>query len=219
MPPHRPPRRWHLSGAPTSVQLAEIAASLKSGGVLLLPTDTIYGLHVGAAAAAAVGRLSEIKGRDETKPFIVLAADASQVRSLGLRVDAGRLDALADIWPAPLTVVLPLEAAHRLLLADGDGDPPDHTLHGVTRVDVVTAAGADANAVTGAITEALVQQPYLLSAPRDIASAMRASRLSLASMAPVMVASTSPFDTRWPGSIGLPRNESTPPAVAGTSRS
>ena len=109
MPPHRPPRRWHLSGAPTSVQLAEIAASLKSGGVLLLPTDTIYGLHVVAAAAAAVGRLSEIKGRDETKPFIVLAADASQVRSLGLRVDAGRLDALADIWPAPLTVVLPLE--------------------------------------------------------------------------------------------------------------
>jgi len=102
-------RRWHFSGEPAAIQLAEIAQLLGEGKVVLLPTDTIYGLHALAASEEAVARIAELKGRDETKPFIVLASSIDQLPQLGISAAPEILDALRSIWPAPLTVVLPLQ--------------------------------------------------------------------------------------------------------------
>ena len=101
-------RRWHFDGAPTALQLNEIARLLSGGGVALLPTDTIYGLHARAMDETAVGRIAEIKGRAETKPFVVLASSLDDLAALGVEADPELLQALASIWPAPLTVILPL---------------------------------------------------------------------------------------------------------------
>jgi L-threonylcarbamoyladenylate synthase len=101
-------QRWHFDGAPTALQLSEIARTLGEGKVVLLPTDTIYGLHAVAANANAVARIAELKGRDETKPFIVLATSLDQLPQLGISAAPDILRALASIWPAPLTAVLPL---------------------------------------------------------------------------------------------------------------
>ena len=101
-------RRWQIREAPTVLQLAEIAKALASGAVLLMPTDTIYGLHALALDGNAVARVAEIKGREETKPFIVLASSTDQLQQLGVEADAERIETLASIWPAPLTVILPL---------------------------------------------------------------------------------------------------------------
>ncbi|HUP62152.1 MAG TPA: L-threonylcarbamoyladenylate synthase [Thermoanaerobaculia bacterium] len=101
-------RRWHIGDAPTTLQLNEIAQTLREGGVVLLPTDTIYGLHALAGDADAVARIADIKGRDETKPFIVLAASIEQLREIGIAADPDLLNALDAIWPAPLTAILPL---------------------------------------------------------------------------------------------------------------
>jgi L-threonylcarbamoyladenylate synthase len=90
-------RVFHDTGA-----LAEIAEILLRGGVALLPTDTIYGLHAVAANEAAVARIAELKGRGDDKPFVVIAASADQLRAFGADVPA-QLEAL---WPAPLTAVL-----------------------------------------------------------------------------------------------------------------
>jgi len=82
--------------------IAEIAEILLRGGVALLPTDTIYGLHAVATNEAAVARIAELKGRGDDKPFVVIAASAAQLRDFGAEVPAD----LETLWPAPLTAVL-----------------------------------------------------------------------------------------------------------------
>lgn len=101
-------RRWQIRDAPTALQLTELAKTLASGAVLLMPTDTIYGLHALALDDNAVARIADIKGREETKPFIVLASSTDQLQKLGVEADSDLIDALASIWPAPLTAILPL---------------------------------------------------------------------------------------------------------------
>jgi len=96
-------KRWTIEREPSEAQLAEIAEALTAGGVLLLPTDTIYGLHAVAANREAVARIAAMKERDGAKPFLVLAASAAQLEAMGCVVPA----ILNDLWPAPLTAVLP----------------------------------------------------------------------------------------------------------------
>ena len=100
-------RRWHIEDAPSALQLTQIANALTEGEVVLMPTDTIYGLHAVAANAEAVARIAEMKGRDDTKPFIVLAASVEQFQDLGITAPEETVSALASIWPAPLTAILP----------------------------------------------------------------------------------------------------------------
>lgn len=102
-------RRWHFDDRPSSLQLNEIASLLRRGGVLLLPTDTIYGLHALALDDAAVAKVADIKGRAETKPFIVLASSIAELPQLGIDAPPSLLQSLGDIWPAPLTAILPLK--------------------------------------------------------------------------------------------------------------
>jgi len=103
-------RRWQITDSPSKLQLNEIARTLAGGAVVLMPTDTIYGLHALALDEQAVARVAAIKGREETKPFIVLAASVEQLQLLGISADRDILDALASLWPAPLTAILPLQA-------------------------------------------------------------------------------------------------------------
>jgi L-threonylcarbamoyladenylate synthase len=103
-------RRWHIEGAPTPLQLTAIAKTLNAGGVVLLPTDTIYGLHALALNPEAVDRIAAMKGREETKPFIVLVSSVDELASLGVDAPPRLVEALGTIWPAPLTVILKLHA-------------------------------------------------------------------------------------------------------------
>ena len=107
-------RRWHINDSPTSLQLKEIAEALAGGAVVLMPTDTIYGLHAVAANEEAVARIAELKGRDEgKKPFIVLASSIAQFPDLGITASPEIVQALDSIWPAPLTAILPRATASR----------------------------------------------------------------------------------------------------------
>ena len=90
---------WHSTD---DAALAAIADVLARGGIALLPTDTIYGLHALAGSDAAVVRIAELKGRPDDKPFVVIAASADHLRMFGADVPAA-LDAL---WPAPLTAIM-----------------------------------------------------------------------------------------------------------------
>ena len=101
-------KRWSFSDVPAPSQLAEIAATLAEGGVVLLPTDTIYGLHALASDDDAVARVAALKGREDTKPFIVLASSSGQLPRLGVTAPGEVLEVLDSVWPAPLTAILPL---------------------------------------------------------------------------------------------------------------
>ena len=81
--------------------LDDAARVLNAGGVVVIPTDTVYGLAAHPAFPAAVERLYTIKGRVAKKPIALLAADAAAVRAFGYEVP----QALADRWPGALTVV------------------------------------------------------------------------------------------------------------------
>jgi len=87
------------------------------------------------------------------------------------------------------TVVLPIGTAARLNDADGAGAGSDTALpSGITRVDMVLAAGADATTVTASIGAAPLTEPYVLSTPGDIGDAMRASTADLRATMALMAA-------------------------------
>lgn len=93
---------WRAGGEPSDDVLDELAGVLRSGGVALLPTDTIYGLHAIATDQRAVARIRAMKDRGDDKPFVVIASSIEQLRALGAIVP----EQLSGIWPAPLTAIL-----------------------------------------------------------------------------------------------------------------
>ena len=82
---------------------AEVVAA---GGVVLIPTESHYGLGVDPRQREAVEKLFELKGRPEGLALPVVCSDWDQVESLVNVPDLNRLK-LARIWPAALTVVAP----------------------------------------------------------------------------------------------------------------
>lgn len=101
-------RRWQADPQRGVGDLGEIAELLRGGGVVLLPTDTIYGLHAVATNEEACGRIAALKEREATKPFVVLGSSLDQLREIGLVVSDRNRDVLNALWPAPLTAILPL---------------------------------------------------------------------------------------------------------------
>jgi L-threonylcarbamoyladenylate synthase len=77
---------------------------LQNGAVGVLPTDTIYGIAAPARNKQAVARLYAIKHR-EGKPGTLVAASIEQLVQLGIARE--HLDAVARLWPNPVSIVLP----------------------------------------------------------------------------------------------------------------
>ncbi|MFO7653233.1 MAG: Sua5/YciO/YrdC/YwlC family protein [Candidatus Krumholzibacteriia bacterium] len=86
---------------------ASAAAALGRGRVLLLPTDTLPGLHARVDRPAAVRRISLLKGRAVRQPFLVLAADLGAACDLAQPLTSRVHAFLAQCWPGPFTVILP----------------------------------------------------------------------------------------------------------------
>ena len=93
-------------------------AAVASGEVIVLPTDTVYGVGADATSGAAVQRLLDAKQRGRDFPPPVLIAEVAMVRALATGLDE-RLDALARaFWPGALTVVLNARESLRMDLGD-----------------------------------------------------------------------------------------------------
>lgn len=82
--------------------------ALRSGEIVAIPTDTVYGIAVALDTAGGVERLFAAKDRPPDKAIMVLAEGADQVASLVEWPRSAR--ALARLWPGGLTLVLPLRA-------------------------------------------------------------------------------------------------------------
>jgi L-threonylcarbamoyladenylate synthase len=70
------------------------------------PTETVYGLG-SLATTEAVAALSELKGRDPAKPFLLLVSDLAMLARVRLRLTDSAARLAAAFWPGPLTLVLP----------------------------------------------------------------------------------------------------------------
>lgn len=81
------------------------AAELEAGGVVVIPTDTVYGVAARLDRPEGIERLFELKHRPRSKPIAVLVPDLGTARTLG-QFSAKALDRAAA-WPGALTLVLP----------------------------------------------------------------------------------------------------------------
>src|SRR3989441_3366724 len=80
---------------------------LKAGGVVALPTETVYGLAANALDPDAVARIYQVKGRPANNPVIVHVAGLEMARRCAARWPALADKLAAAFWPGPLTLVLP----------------------------------------------------------------------------------------------------------------
>lgn len=92
---------------------------LAHDGVVILPTDTLYGMCASAHSKKAVARIYDIKGRDENKPFIILIDSVTQLSTFGISLTKEQKMFLEHIWPNPVTVILPVPAKKHTYLHRG----------------------------------------------------------------------------------------------------
>jgi len=86
--------------------IPEVVRHLARQGLIAYPTETVYGLG-STASPEAVARLSDLKGREPGKPFLLLVSDLAMLAASGLRITDAAARLAAAFWPGPLTLVLP----------------------------------------------------------------------------------------------------------------
>lgn len=91
---------------PVHEALERSAEVLARGGLVVLPTDTVYGLAARAADPAATTAIFDRKGRDASTPIAVLCTHAEQALALATEVPDAAHRLAAEHWPGPLTLVL-----------------------------------------------------------------------------------------------------------------
>lgn len=84
---------------------------LRNGGVVALPTDTVYGLCARADDTAAVERLYAIKQRDPTQAMPIFVASIAQAETIGDMNDAAR-KLTAAFWPGALTIIVRKQSSY-----------------------------------------------------------------------------------------------------------
>jgi L-threonylcarbamoyladenylate synthase len=86
--------------------VAEAVRILDTGGVVVIPTETVYGLGASIGAEQAVRRVFEIKGRPLENPLIVHIADVAELSQVAQTVPESAWSLAKRFWPGPLTLVL-----------------------------------------------------------------------------------------------------------------
>lgn len=109
------------------------AEAIAVGGVVGLPTDTVYGLAVDPFSEAAISRLFELKGRPHDRPIALLVADAISASHVVVMTDLA--NHIADVnWPGALTMILnpavgfPAWVGHRTTRTVGVRVPDDPSI-------------------------------------------------------------------------------------------
>src|SRR5208337_3004252 len=87
--------------------LERAAGILRGGGLVALPTETVYGLGANALDAAAVERIFKAKERPSWDPVIVHVADVAMLEALVRNVPDAAHKLMKAFWPGPLTLLLP----------------------------------------------------------------------------------------------------------------
>ena len=121
-----------LSAPVPARALERAVAHVRAGGLLILPTDTVYGIGALASDAAGVSRLLAAKGRDRRMPPPVLVADPAQAFDVVARLPDAARALIGAFWPGALTLVLDARADLDWDLGESGGTValrmPDHPL-------------------------------------------------------------------------------------------
>ncbi len=127
------------SAAPRAIEWA--VETIVEGGVIAMPTDTVYGLAASIFSGPGLARIYEIKGRPREKSLPVLVASIDALERLTEPLDDRVVSLLDHFWPGPLTVVLPARPGFEEFLVSEAGGigvrMPNHPL----ALEVIERAG------------------------------------------------------------------------------
>jgi L-threonylcarbamoyladenylate synthase len=76
------------------------------GGIVIMPTDTIYGFHASPFCMEAVIRITKLKRMTQQKPFILLIPSPKILKWLGIELRKWQFEFLTKIWPGPVSVIM-----------------------------------------------------------------------------------------------------------------
>lgn len=105
--------RFLIAEKPVDETPTDAAKAVSDGGLVVLPTDTVYGIGADPFSSAAVERLLEVKGREEDRPPPILGSDVSSLLDLvadGTPFKEAARTLAERFWPGPLTIVVPTSA-------------------------------------------------------------------------------------------------------------
>lgn len=139
MPPRLTLRLVVDAATPDPAVIARAARVLVEGGLVVFPTETVYGLGAHALDAAAVAGIFAAKERPTTDPLIVHLASAADLPRVAASVPASAAALAAAFWPGPLTLIVPRHA-----------DVPPEVTAGLANVAVRVPAHAVAHALLAA---------------------------------------------------------------------
>lgn len=121
--------------------IKQAAAILKSGGLVAVPTETVYGLAASAFSESAIRNIYKAKGRPSDNPLIVHIAEMEELEGITSQVSPLARQCMAAFWPGPFTAVLPKSERIPSVVSGGLNTVavrmPDHA---VTRA-IIRAAG------------------------------------------------------------------------------
>lgn len=110
--------------------IANAALAIQRGKLIVLPTDTVYGVGADAFSPAAVRRLLEAKGRGRDMPPPVLVSAPTTLDALAVGLPAYARALVEQLWPGPLTIVCRQQPSLQWDLGDTRGTVavrmPDH---------------------------------------------------------------------------------------------
>ena len=90
----------------SETELSPAVEAIRAGGLVSVPTETVYGLCANALDEKAVEELYEIKGRPEVKPLAMMVPSAEAMEKYCRNVPKSAYKLAENYWPGPLTIVL-----------------------------------------------------------------------------------------------------------------
>ncbi len=169
---------------------------LRAGELVIVPTETVYGVAARADSPAALAKLCAAKGRDEAKRIALFAADLAAARAAGAQADEIAERLAAAFWPGPLTLVLPAAAGEWIGFRC-----PDHSvaLAWLRALDGIVPAVTSANR-SGAPAAKTAAEAWDALAPH-VALALDAGPVAVGAASTVVKVAGGAVDILRPGPI------------------
>jgi tRNA threonylcarbamoyl adenosine modification protein (Sua5/YciO/YrdC/YwlC family) len=121
--------------------LAAATTAIRAGELVVLPTDTVYGIGADAFDAVAVARLLEAKGRGREMPPPVLVGSPATLDALATRLTEWTRVLVEHYWPGPLTVVVRQQASLQWDLGETRGTVAVRMPHDKVALELLARTG------------------------------------------------------------------------------
>jgi L-threonylcarbamoyladenylate synthase len=194
------------------------AEVLQAGGVIVYPTDTVYGIGADALNGAAVEKVHRVKHRAEKKPILILVPDPVSAEVLVAEVPEAARALMDAFWPGPLTLVFRALPGLPEALTHGQGTvgirvPASHLCLRLLRLAGCPLTSTSANISGGPSPDTVNGIRKILGSDVDLY--LDAGRLDTVSPSTVVDITTSPPRIVREGAVGSKDLQAVLPALAG----